>query len=99
VEDQSAIPLALPGQIALGGPPLAPGDLDAHREQYAALQLDDGTSLFKRVGERLPATLGALRQFEPIGGLGVADVLTVGGPMPGLRAVEHAVLVLGVLYA
>lgn len=99
VEDQSAIPLALPGQIALGGPSLSPADFDAHREQYAALHLDDGTSLFKRVGEKLPAALGMLRQFDPIGGLGVADVLAVGGPSPGLRAVEQAVLVLGVLYA
>lgn len=99
VEDQSAIPLALPGQIALGGQPLAPGDFDAHREQYAALHLDDGTSLFKRVGEKLPTSLGMFRQFEPIGGLGVADVLAVGSPSTGLRAVEQAVLVLGVLYA
>lgn len=99
VEDQSAIPLALPGQIALGGPALTPEDFDAYLEQYTALHLNDGTSLFKRVGEKLPSVLGALRQFEPIGGLGVADVLAIGGPAQGLRAVEQAVQVLGVLYA
>lgn len=98
VEEQSAVPLALPGQIALGGPRLMPSDYDSHIEKYAALRLEDGTTIFKRIGASLRSPLAHVRQFEPIGGLGVADVLAVGKPEQGFQRVESAVLVLGVLY-
>ena len=98
VVEQSAVPLALEGQIALGGPRLAPADYQNHLEKYAALQLDDGTTIFKRIGASLRSPLSHVRQFEPIGGLGVADVLAVGKPEQGFQRVESAVLVLGVLY-
>lgn len=98
IKEDSAIPLALPGQVALGGAAIPMEEFDAHIDEYVALHLDDGTNLFKRVGERLPAPLQHLRQFESIGGLGVADVLAVGSEHKGLRTVVHAVSVVGVLY-
>jgi energy-coupling factor transporter ATP-binding protein EcfA2 len=98
IREDSAIPLALPGQIALGNTRIALNELDRHLDAYVALHLSDGTSIFKRVGEKLPAPLSHLRRFETIGGLGVADLLAVGEPQPGVKMVEHAVLVLGVLY-
>lgn len=98
IKEDSAIPLALPGQIALGGEQIKLDEFDKHSDAYVALHLDDGSSIFKRVGEKLPASLSHLRRFETIGGLGVADILSVGQPHQGFRAVEKAVLVLGILY-
>ncbi|SPT37637.1 recombination protein F [Achromobacter denitrificans] len=98
IKEDSAIPLALPGQIALGGEQIKLHELDKHFDAYVALHLDDGSSIFKRVGEKLPAPLSHLRRFETIGGLGVADILSVGQPHQGFRAIEKAVLVLGILY-
>ena len=98
IKEESAVPLALPGQIALGGRQIEMAEFDAHRECYVALHLDDGQSIFKRVGEKLPPPLSHLRSFETIGGLGVAEILAVGQPQPGFRMVITAVQVLGVLY-
>lgn len=98
VREDSAIPLVLPNQIALGGAVIAMDDFDSYLDEYVALHLDDGTNLFKRVGAKLPAPLQHLRQFETIGGLGVADVLSVGGNHQGIRSVVHAVSIIGVLY-
>lgn len=98
IKEDSAVPLALPGQIALGGTPIALERFDAHIDSYVALHLDDGSSIFKRVGERLPGALSHLRRFETIGGLGVADVLAVDAPQAGFRSVVQAVPVIGVLY-
>lgn len=98
VKEQSAVPLALEGQIALGGETLNLDELDRWYDHYAAVHLSDGTTLFKRVGKSLPSDLSHLRQFETIGGLGSSDVLVVGKDQPGIARVEHAVLILGVLY-
>jgi len=98
IKEDSAIPLALPGQIALGGSTIPVDGFDAHIDEYVALHLNDGTNLFKRVGKRLPAPLQHLRQFESIGGLGVADILAIESEHKGLRTVVHAVAIIGVLY-
>lgn len=98
IREDSAIPLALPEQIALGGAAISMSEFDIHLDEYVALHLDDGTSLFKRVGACLPAPLQHLRQFETIGGLGVADILAIGCEHPGIRRVVHAVSIIGVLY-
>lgn len=98
IKEQSAVPLALPGQIALGGPTLKAEDFDTHLEAYVALDLSDGSSIFKRIGPKLPSPLSHLRQFETIGGLGAADILAVGKMEPGFKLIVRAVLVLGVLY-
>ena len=62
------------------------------------LALDDGSSIFKRVGAALPSELSHLRQFESIGGLGSSQILSVGKPHPGFRSVTSARLIVGVLY-
>jgi hypothetical protein len=98
VKEQSAVPLALEGQIALGGESLDLAALDSVDDHYVAVHLSDGTTLFKRVGKALPGELSHLRQFETIGGLGNSDVLAVGKDHPGVATVVHAVLILGVLY-
>ena len=98
VKEESAVPLALEDQIALGGEALDLANLDRWLDHYVAAHLSDGTTLFKRVGKSLSGELGHLRQFETIGGLGTSDVLAVGKRHPGLAQVESAVLILGVLY-
>jgi hypothetical protein len=98
IKEESSIPLALPGQIALGGKILQQDELDQHLDAYVALHLNDGSSILKRIGEKLPPPLSHLRRFESIGGLGVADILAVNQPQPGLREVVSVVLVIGVLY-
>ena len=98
IKEDSAIPLALEGQIALGGKALGPGDFDSNIGKYVALHLDTGTSLFKRIGERLPKPLDHLRRFETIGGFGVSDVVAVDSDVEGFPRVLQAVLVIGILY-
>ena len=98
IKEESAVPLALPDQIALGGQQIEMTGFDAHIDRYVALHLDDGQSIFKRVGDKLPEPLSHLRRFESIGGLGIADILAVGRPQAGFRTIVKAVQVLGVLY-
>ena len=54
VRDGSALPLALPGQLVLGGPRIMPVQLDVYEGTLVALTLMDGTGIFKRVGPKLP---------------------------------------------
>jgi hypothetical protein len=100
VRDDSALPLALPGQIVLGGATILPADLGAFEGKLVALTLTDGASIFKRVGPTLPG-LRALRQFESIGGLGASEVIVteaVEGEFNDMPAMEFARLILGVIY-
>jgi hypothetical protein len=98
VKEESAVPLALEGQIALGGESLELTNLDRWIDHYVAVHLSDGTTLFKRVGKSLSGELDHLRVFDAIGGLGSSDVLAVGKHHSGVAQVESAVLILGVLY-
>lgn len=100
VREESAVPLALPGQIILGGPEIALSDLDANEGEPAAVLLSDGSSVFKRIGARLSAPLGHLLQLETIGGLGSSLVVATEAPEDGadLPVVVSARCVLGVLY-
>jgi AAA domain-containing protein len=100
VRDDSALPLALPGQIVLGGTAILPADLGAYESKFVALTLTDGSSIFKRVGPTLSG-LKTLRQFESIGGLGDSEVIVtevVEGQFEDLRVMEYARQVLGVIY-
>lgn len=100
VREESAVPLALPGQILLGGAELTPSELDAWEGKLVAVTLDDGTSIFKRVGARLPGSLAGLRQFETIGGLGSSIVVAIEALAAPARlpAIVSARRILGVLY-
>lgn len=101
VKEDSALPLALPGQVILGGDELSSADLDAWEGRLVAVTLEDGSSIFKRVGARLPGAFGHLRQFETIGGLGSSIVIgteAIEGGDAAVPVVASARRVIGVLY-
>ena len=98
VLDDSAVPLALEKQVVLGGGRIELDELGRHKDALVALTLDDGSSIFKRVGAALPGELAHLQQFESIGGLGSSQVLSVGKPHKGFRNVTSARAIIGVLY-
>jgi hypothetical protein len=96
--DDSAVPLALSRQVVLGGKRIELVELGKHEDALVALMLDDGSSIFKRVGAALPGELSHLRQFESIGGLGDSQVLSVGRSHKGFRSVTDSREIIGVLY-
>ena len=98
VRGESAVPLALPGQVVLAGPALGLDTISVCRGCMAAIVLDDGSGVFKRIADALPAPLAHLRQFESVGGLGDSQVFAVGKPQPGFREVTSARLIVGVVY-
>lgn len=100
VREESAVPLALPGQVILGGPRLTAADLGRMEGQIVALTLNDGTSLLKRVGSPVSSALPYLRQFETIGGLGDSAVIAteqIEGA-PDLPVMAYARPIIGVIY-
>lgn len=101
VKDESAVPLALPGQLVLGGAQLTPAELSAWEGRLVAVSLDDGSTIFKRVGAALPGRLRYLRQFETIGGLGNSIVVSTEAADNSLDVplMVHARKIIGVLYA
>ena len=98
VVDDSAVPLALEKQVVLGGRHIGLDELGRYKGTLVALNLDDGSSIFKRVGEALPGELIHLRQFESIGGLGSSQVISVGKAHKGFKSVMNARTIIGVLY-
>jgi hypothetical protein len=98
VVDDSAVPLALEKQVVLGGGRIELNELGRHKDALVALTLDDGSSIFKRVGAALPGEIAHLRQFESIGGLGSSQVLSIGKPHKGFLSVTSARAIIGVLY-
>ncbi|OEC93385.1 AAA family ATPase [Rhizobium sp. YK2] len=101
VKEESAIPLALPGQIILGGAELSAQDLDLWEGRLVAVALDDGANVFKRVGARLPGKWSHLRQLETIGGLGSSLVVATAylEATHGVPTIISARKVIGVLYS
>lgn len=101
VRDQSALPLALPDQIVLGGAAIRPSDMAKYEGRLAAIALDDGSSIFKRISVALPGDLAHVRIFESIGGLGDSQpimVERVEGRNTSFPLLVSARLILGVLY-
>ncbi|MEX2515951.1 MAG: AAA family ATPase [Gammaproteobacteria bacterium] len=98
VRDDSAVPLALEKQVVLGGGRIELSDLGQCKDELVALTLDDGSSIFKRVGTTLSGELANLLQFESIGGLGSSQILSVGKPQNGFRSVITARTIIGVFY-
>jgi predicted ATPase len=100
VSEDSAIPLALEGQIVLGGDEIHANQFATLEGEFVALTLMNGKSVFKRVGSSLPGALGYLRQFESIGGLGSSLVVAmeVIEKEPDFPTFQSARRVLGVLY-
>lgn len=77
VREESGIPLALPGQVVLGGDTVAKDQLPSLEGTLVALGLDNGSSIFKRIGKEVPDTSGRLWQFESVGGLGSSIVVSL----------------------
>ncbi|QND62113.1 AAA family ATPase [Mesorhizobium huakuii] len=98
VVDESAVPLALDKQVVLGGDHIELDTLGHHQDALVALFLDEGSSIFKRVGSALPGDLSHLRLFESIGGMGSSQVLSVGKAANGVPSVVGARKIVGVLY-
>lgn len=98
VIDDSAVPLALPKQLVLGGESIELSNLANHKDRLVALTLSDDSSIFKRVGGLLPGELDHLQQFESIGGLGSSQILSIGKPHEGFLEVMSARVIFGVLY-
>jgi hypothetical protein len=100
VREESGIPLALPGQIVLGGDIVTKDQLAATEGTLVALALDDGSCIFKRVGRPVPGASGRLWQFESIGGLGGSAVVSLSEPDEKSAAPRFvsARRVIGVLY-
>jgi hypothetical protein len=99
VREESGIPLALPGQIVLGGDLIGMDELSSEEGTLVALTLDDGKSVFKRIGAKVPGTGGRMWQFESVGGLGSSLVVSLSAEFDD-EAPRFAVArrVLGVLY-
>lgn len=100
VREESAVPLALPGQIIFGGTKLTSGDLARMEGQIVALTLNDGTSLLKRVGTPVSSAFPYLRQFETIGGLGDSAVIATEEVenAPDMPVMAYARPIVGVIY-
>jgi hypothetical protein len=99
VREESGIPLALPGQIVLGGDFIGMDELSSEEGTLVALTLHDGKSVFKRIGAKVPGTGGRMWQFESVGGLGSSLVVSLSAEFDD-EAPRFAVArrVLGVLY-
>lgn len=100
VREESGIPLALPGQIVLGGEQVLPKQLASMKGTLVALTLADGSSVFKRVGASVLGTEGRLWQFESIGGLGNSLIASLSDDdaKDGLPIFAFARHIIGVLY-
>jgi hypothetical protein len=98
VVDDSAVPLALEKQVVLGGACIELDELGQCEGKLVALGLDDGSSIFKRVGAALPGDFSHLRQFESIGGLGSSQILSVGRAYESFQNVNSVRAILGVFY-
>lgn len=100
VREDSAVPLALPGQVILGGGMLTAAELARMEGQIVALTLEDGTSILKRVGSAVSSALPYIRQFETIGGLGDSAVIAteVVEGAPDMPVMAYARPIIGVIY-
>lgn len=100
VREDSGIPLALPGQIVLGGEVVERDQLHSTEGTLVALGLDDGSNVFKRIGESVPGSNGKLWQFESVGGLGKSLIVSLAEPDEEADAPKfiRARKIVGVLY-
>ena len=98
----SALPLALEGQILLGGSEILPSEFAKREGRIAALGTSDG-DLFKRVGKQLNLPDGEhVRQFDSIGGIGESFIFRTeeleDDPYHNIPLIDNATEILGVIY-
>lgn len=101
VRGESALPLALPGQLVLGGKCLTPEELKSMEGHPVALSTTAG-DVFKRVGKVVEGAKN-VRQFESIGGRGESMLVRTeeldGERLPGLPLMHSARQIVGIFYA
>ncbi|MCP4249327.1 MAG: hypothetical protein GY778_19975 [bacterium] len=100
VDGESALPLAIEGQMILGGAPLPSTQLADREDSIIAIATSDGCAL-KRIGKLVPGA-PHVRMFESVGGLGESVLIRTEdieqddlGNLPLLHSARE---VLGVLY-
>jgi len=100
VRGESALPLAIEGQIVLGGREVHPADIPSMEDKMVALATSDGCA-FKRVGQ-IVSGAKHVRQFESIGGRGESILARTedveDDPFGSLPLVESVREIMGVLY-
>ncbi|MDP8240378.1 MAG: ATP-binding protein [Candidatus Hatepunaea meridiana] len=100
VTGDSALPLALPNQIILGGRAILPNELSTMKDVLVAIATSNG-QFFKRVGDSVPGK-SYLRLFESIGGIGDSIMVHTedveNGEYNEIPQLIHARQILGVLY-
>ncbi|QDT91076.1 ATP-binding protein [Gimesia algae] len=102
VEGTSALPLALEGQLLLGGKNVLPSEFHNNEGRIVGLGTSEGNFL-KRVGKSLNLPNGDhLRQFDSIGGIGKSFILRTEeleeDPYHAIPLIETATEILGVIY-
>jgi hypothetical protein len=99
VQGDSALPLALPNQLVLGGLPIPPRELPTHCRSIVALETTEGDPKLKRVGASVDESQG-LHMFESIGGLGDSMAAYIINPTEAstIPIVKRARRIIGVLY-
>ena len=98
VKDDSAVPLALDGQVILGGDVILNSDLKNREGEVVVVTNSDGENFFKRVGLPLGGELAKFIQLEAIGGLGSSLLLSLDEDEQSVPRIINAREVLGVLY-
>jgi len=100
VRGESALPLALPNQIVLGGETILPDKLDKYGGSIVAL-LFDGKEALKRIGASVPGA-PHVRLFEHVGGLGKSILVRIeeveDDPFCQLPVLQKVIKIVGVLY-
>jgi hypothetical protein len=101
LDKESAVPMALPRQLLLGGKTILGNEFGQHEGKIAAVALKDGRQILKRIGAALSAQYPFVRHFETVGGLGDSIVLQteeVEGSIFDAPVVDQARLAVGVIY-
>lgn len=100
VRGTSAEPLALPGQMVLGGRGLTPEDVASMKDRLVALATDRA-AMFKRVGMPVPGAQH-VRHLEAIGGRGESTLVRLeeveNDPFSQIPLLRSAREILGILY-
>lgn len=99
VKGDSAIPLALNGQVILAGKEILASDLLSNSGSFVAVTTSENQQLFKRIGEQVSSNLPHLMQFESIGGLGKSIILSTDPNDASVPYVCKIQEILGVLYS
>jgi len=100
VTGESALPLAIKGQVLLGGDDILPDRLGDHENALVTVVTTDDEAFFKRVGKPVPSVPHA-RFFESVGGRGDSTLVRtedVADSLGDVAVLRSARRVVGILY-